>query len=416
MRSSRRSIRSVTTSTRGHAAELGPASLSALAALAAGAAVALAGPAVGIAAPAAGAAAAERITFGDVTCAPGWPPPTAGRDRFEVVNRSSRSAAVYLFRADSGRIVAAIRGLRAGAARRLTVRLTPGPYAWGCDLRGYPRHVSEADRVTTHHQRGPVVVPVVSAELAGPLRSYRRYAASTIRRLVTEVAGLHAALLAGHTMLAETDWLTAHESWLALGQDDGAYGAFGSLGRSIDGTAAGLVDGDANPHFTGFHRVELDLFERHELGAATTDSARLVALVGRLSQLRLGAVLPTTRLGENSWTLRCHEVLEDALRDSLTGDDDYGSRTDLDSLTADVSVTRRLLAWLAPLLAPRAPRLVDSARRQLARIDAVIAGAGDRPIAISALPRRTRERVDAAADAALETLAPVPDLLRIGTT
>ena len=51
-------------------------------------------------------------------------------------------------------------------------------------------------------------------------------------------------------------------------------------------------------------------------------------------------MLPATKLGLTNWTLRPHEVLEDALRDSLTGDDDYGSHTDLDSIAADVSVTR----------------------------------------------------------------------------
>jgi hypothetical protein len=35
-------------------------------------------------------------------------------------------------------------------------------------------------------------------------------------------------------------------------------------------------------------------------------------------------------------------------------------------------------------------------------------------VSVGELPRRERERVDAAAGAAAETLAPVPDLLRIG--
>jgi hypothetical protein len=107
---------------------------------------------LGVVAPA--AAAPEQITFGDTTCAPNWPPPNPGLDVFRVVNQSSRTATVYLFRADSGRIVATLTGLKSGTSRRLTVTLTPGPYAWGCDLAGYPRHVSEADKVTGHRQAG----------------------------------------------------------------------------------------------------------------------------------------------------------------------------------------------------------------------------------------------------------------------
>jgi high-affinity iron transporter len=365
------------------------------------------------------AAATERITFGNVTCAPSWPPPNPGRDAFKLVNQSTRTATVYLFRADSGRIVATLTGLKSGTSRRLTVTLTPGPYAWGCDLAGYPRHVSEADKVTGHRQAGgtgPVVVPVQPNELIGPLRTYRSYVAGKLATLVTQVGALHSAVDAGSLAEAESDWLTAHLTWLSIGQDDGAYGAFGDLGRQLDGTAAGLVGGDSSPKFTGFHKLELDLWTREDLSAAQTDTAELAALVTTLSRLRLSAALPATKLGLTNWTLRPHEVLEDALRDSLTGDDDYGSHTDLDAITADVSVTRYLVGLVAPLLQPRAPRLVGTARRELAYLDEVITSSADDGMAIAALPRLERERVDAATDAALETLSRIPDLLRIGTT
>jgi len=365
------------------------------------------------------AAAPERITFGNVTCAPSWTPPNPGRDTFLVVNQSTRTATVYLFRADSGRIVSTLTDLKSGSSRRVTVMLSSGPYAWGCDLQGYPRHVSEADKVGNHRQvggTGPVVVPILVGELVGPLDAYRQYAAAKIGTLVTQVATLQSAVSGSDLGSAESDWLTAHETWLELGQDDGAYGAFGELGRQIDGTAAGLVGGASSPQFTGFHKVELDLWTRDDFADARTNVAQLASLVGSLARLRLSAVLPTTKLGLSNWTLRCHEVLEDALRDSLTGEDDYGSHTDLDSITADVSVTRYLLGLLAPLLNPRAPHLVGAARRQLTYLDDVIAATPDDGVAIAALPQITRERIDAATDVVLETLAPVPDLLRIGTS
>jgi high-affinity iron transporter len=376
--------------------------------------------AVGVAvAAASGASSPERITFGNVTCAPSWPPPNPGRDTFVVVNQSTRTATVYLFRADSGRIIDTITGLAPGASRRLTATLTPGPYAWGCDLQGYPRHVSEADKVSGHRQAGgtgPVVVPVQPNELIGPLETYRRYAAAKIGTLETQVAALASAVDAGDLATAETDWLTAHETWLQVGQDDGAYGAFGELGGRIDGTAAGLVGGASSARFTGFHKIELDLWTRHDLSGARTDTAQLTALVTTLSRVRLSAALPATKLGLTNWTLRPHEVLEDALRDSLTGDDDYGSHTDLESIAADVSVTRYLLGLLAPLLRPRAPQLIGTARRELTYLDQLITSATDDGVAIAALPRLQRERVNAATDAALETLSRVPDLLRIGNT
>jgi hypothetical protein len=71
---------------------------------------------------------------------------------------------------------------------------------------------------------------------------------------------------------------------------------------------------------------------------------------------------------------------------------------------------------LAPLLQPRAPRLVGTVRRELTYLSAVITSSMDHGVAIGMLPRLVRERVDAATDAAVETLSRIPDLLRIGTT
>ncbi len=117
-----------------------------------------------------------------------------------------------------------------------------------------------------------------------------------------------------------------------------------------------------------------------------------------------------------SFTIRAHEVLEDALRDSLSAEDDYGSGTDLASLAADVTATTELLGLLAPELDPRAPNLVPTARDQLRGLSVAIARVRrEQPHrSIRALSTRQRQELDADTGAALTTLARVPDLLRLG--
>ena len=88
---------------------------------------------------------------------------------------------------------------------------------------------------------------------------------ATVRFDLTALAG---AISAGNLVEAQSDWLTAHLAWLDIGQDDGAYGCFGALGGEIDGTAAGLVGGTASPQFTGFHKIELELWTDGNLTAA----------------------------------------------------------------------------------------------------------------------------------------------------
>jgi high-affinity iron transporter len=106
-------------------------------------------------------------------------------------------------------------------------------------------------------------------------------------------------------------------------------------------------------------------------------------------------------------------VLEDALRDSLTADDDYGSGTSLASISADIAAERKLLSELGPGLDLFAPHLVANATAELdslmRAIDATrVNGAW---VSVQGLAPRQREQIDADVGALLETLAPIPDLL-----
>ena len=247
----------------------------------------------------------------------------------------------------------------------------------------------------------------------GPLLAYRSYVTQELSTVQSDVGVLAGAIGNGNVALAQADWLNAHMAWLDIGQDDAAYGCFGELGPEIDGTAAGLVGGTASSQFTGFHKIEFDLWTDRSLTAAGADTATLRQLLTALLAIPLGTELPATQAGVANWVLRPHEILEDALRDTLTGDDEYGSGTGLASITADVSATRVLLGLLARVLDPLAPHLVARANGQLS----VVLGDVDQTeingawVAVGDLPSLARERVDAGVSAALETLAPIPDLL-----
>jgi iron uptake system EfeUOB component EfeO/EfeM len=108
-----------------------------------------------------------------------------------------------------------------------------------------------------------------------------------------------------------------------------------------------------------------------------------------------------------------HEVLEDALRDSLTADDNYGSGIDLASITADVAAVRKLLSEIKPGLDALAPGLLRRATGELNTLMATInaTGAHGAWVPIEKLPTRQRKQIDGDTDAALETLAPIPHVL-----
>jgi high-affinity iron transporter len=255
----------------------------------------------------------------------------------------------------------------------------------------------------------------VPIQLYQPLAQYKAYVGRLLARLRPQLRALRTAAASNNATAAHLDWVAAHASWLEIGQDDDAYGAFGQLGQQIDGQAAGLPGSASNPGFTGFHKVELDLWRKHDTAAAAADTGKLVSLVGRLTPAAVAKDLPTSALALDTWVLRCHEILEDGLRDSLSQNDDYGSNSDLASLAADVSATREMLAVLAPLVEARVPSIVTQGSADLSAIDDAIQSAGG-PVAghnLPALPLRERQAVDQATGAALEVLAPVSELMQV---
>jgi hypothetical protein len=248
---------------------------------------------------------------------------------------------------------------------------------------------------------------------AQELAEYRTYVAGRLTTLQSQVSALQSALAGGSLAAAESAWLTAHETWLTIGQDDGAYGCFGALGGEIDGLAGGLPLGTGDPGFTGFHRIEFDLWTNHDLSTAASDTQTLQGLLGQLLSQPLASYLPASANGIANWVLRPHEVFEDADRDTLSADDDYGSGTELASLSADVAAVRTMLGELAPTLGSLAPSLIGDADAQLDALETEIQATqvNGAWVSIEDLPVRQRQQIDADVGALLETLAPIPDLL-----
>jgi high-affinity iron transporter len=352
-----------------------------------------------------------RVAVTQHHCALNWLAPSPVPVAITVTNQSTGRATVTLFRPATEHIMISV-ALRHGASARRTLQMKPGGYQWSCRLASGTILLSEADRVGldpipgTPHAPGPP--GVTRSEITPAINEYRRYATAQLEAVRTDVTALAAAIAAGSLSSARHQWLVASVAWDQLG---GAYGTLGTLGQRTDEPASGLPYGVADPHFVGFHKVEYDLWQTKSITKAAADTTVLAGLLRRLTTALPHDAIPPTAL-----PIRAHEILEDALRDDLSGDDDDGSGTELAAVVAGVAATEQLLRILAPLLAPRAPGLEARADRQLDLIDAAIDATGAPPAwtSLSQLSMLERERIDATVSAALETLSDVPYRLRLG--
>jgi high-affinity iron transporter len=357
------------------------------------------------------------VTVTRTGCARDWTSATAGSQTFTVDNQSGLPGEINLDDA-SGDIVAEIETIGPGTSAQLNATLYGGTYVFKCFMGGLPSTVSQPVQVTAAGNaaaaspiRGSAVAikPVTLSELAGPNRQYQAYAARQLAVLAQAVTRIQADLRRGDMAAAKEDWLTAQLDWERVGA---SYDSFGNLGLAVDGLPDGLPAGVNDKNFTGLHRLEYGLWHNQSAAALLPVAATLASNVATVQRnLTSGGLAgdPT------NLPIRAHEILEDALRDHLSGIDDQGGGAAFAETYADVQVATAVLGYLAPLINARQPGLPGIADSQLDILNtALLATRVDGQWeSLAAASPTARENVDAAIDAVLETLAAVPDLLEV---
>ena len=253
----------------------------------------------------------------------------------------------------------------------------------------------------------PELVPLPARAFDAPIAAYRGYAARQLAAMAVPLAQLRRALAADQRGAARAAWEVAYADYLHLGA---VYGEFGALNSAIDGTPGGLPGGADDPHFTGLHRIELGLWHsavppHRLLGAAAQLTANVHLLRRRL---------PYEQITPLEYATRAHEILEDAIRDLLSGVDVPWSDAGVLATAAGVSATHELITTLRPLLDGRedAIEVLDSA---LTRLDGVLAtlrrAHHGRWPTLAQLSQREGELLNGAVGAAVEALDQVPGAL-----
>jgi high-affinity iron transporter len=247
----------------------------------------------------------------------------------------------------------------------------------------------------------------VTTPLGEVVAQYRVYVSGKLSDLAAQVTKLHNAVAANNLAAARRRWLAAQLTWQQVGA---AYGSFGAAGTAISGLANGLPGGVADPGFTGLHRIEWGLYHDERLadvlGHVDTLAADVASLQANFDKLE---IVPT------DMPIRCHEILEDALRDHLSLQDDYGSGMAYALTSADVLGTRVVLEELKPLIptAVLGHSAYDLSNATLNVLDAALNATKvqNHWTDYRTLTKHQRQPVNAAIGGALEALYVIPFVL-----
>jgi hypothetical protein len=206
----------------------------------------------------------------------------------------------------------------------------------------------------------PDLSPVPVAAFDRPVAVYRHYAERWAATLGRDVTPLTAALRAGDRERARRDWATAFSDYLHLGA------VYGLLPGELNDDLAGMPGRIGDPHFVGLHRIEMGLWTGQPVTSLVPLGVKLSSTVDRLkaelpsaavnpqsTHVRLARGLVAVTVDPLDFTLRIHEILEDAQRDFMSGLDVPWSGEGVLATAAGVAATRELLSTVRPIMASR---------------------------------------------------------------
>ena len=249
--------------------------------------------------------------------------------------------------------------------------------------------------------------PVSPAAFRAPVAAYRAYAVQRLSLMRGQITALQSALAAGDRGAAQAAWRGAYADYLSLGA---VYleGPVSDLNDAIDGTPGGLPGGVTSAHFSGLHRLEHGLWTGAPLSSLQTWADKLDADVAKLARL-----LPHVAIDPADYATRAHEILEDAMRDQLSGTDAPWSGAGVLGTAAGVVATTEVIKTLAPLLATREG--LPAVTSDLAGLGSTLASiqrahGGTLPTT-SQLTQLQSEQLSGSLGQALEGLAQIPGAL-----
>lgn len=210
----------------------------------------------------------------------------------------------------------------------------------------------------------PEAKPTDNALVQTATTEYKAYASQQIDELVTKTKVFTDAIRAGNLNAAQAAYAPSREPWERIEPLAG-------LVEEIDGKVDARVDdfaGVDDPKFTGWHRLELLLFERK-----TTEGAKPFADQLDADITTLKTQFATTEVPPVEVPVGAAELIEEVSEGKITGEEDRYSKTDLWDFNANLEGSQAAIQRLTPALQKENPELLKKINDGFAQIFASLA-------------------------------------------
>ncbi|WP_328339882.1 iron uptake system protein EfeO [Micromonospora sp. NBC_00421] len=279
----------------------------------------------------------------------------AGQATFTVTNSGSKVNEFYVYAAGD-RVMGEVENIAPGLSRELRVELPAGTYETACKPGMSGRGIRGALKVS-----GTAATVAPDAALTEATASYQRYVTSQTAALLTKTEEFVAAVKAGDVPKAKALYPVARTYWERI---EPVAESFGDLDPKIDGREEVVEEG---MEFTGFHRIEKDLWTTGDISKDGPIADRLLADVKEIVARANAEKLTPLQLANGAKAL-----LDEVASGKITGEEERYSHTDLWDFNANLEGSKAAVAALRPALEQRAPELVAQLDKEFANVEAAL--------------------------------------------
>ena len=290
----------------------------------------------------------------------------SGTLTFRVTNDGSLVNEFYLLGEDGLRIVAEVENIGPGLTCDLVLSAPAGRYFTACK----PGMVGDGIRGDfTVTDSGEDVGPKgEDADLVAEAdRQYASYVRDQVDQLVTETGRFADLVKAGKDDEARELYAAARVHWERI---ETVAESFGDLDPQMDAREADLEEGD---EFTGWHRIEKDLWPQRAQGYTPMTEEERAAVADKLVEDTATLYERTRDMAFTASDIAngAKGLLDEVATGKVTGEEEYWSRTDLWDFQANVDAK---VAWegLRPLLQRKDEALDTQIEEAFAKLQSLL--------------------------------------------
>ncbi|PXX71361.1 iron uptake system component EfeO [Nocardia tenerifensis] len=307
------------------------------------------------------AAAGEiAVTADDSSCTVAKDSAETGTVTFRIANNGTKVTEFYVY-GTGERVIGEIENIGPGLTRQLIVSVPdPGKYQTACKPGMVGDGIRHDFTVTGQAQKRDE-----SGKLAEAAAGYKRYLLSQATALQETTKTFVAAIKAGDIESAKKQYPLTRTYYERI--EPVAESFPDDLDPRLDLREADVAAGDK---WTGFHRLEKDLWAR---GLQPDTSAMADQLLADVNELVTGVNAADYAVDPVQVAGGAQTLLDEVARTKITGEEDTFSHTDLWDFQANVDGSQAAIASLRPIIDERNPELGAQIDRRFAELDGELA-------------------------------------------